>query len=103
MNIQVGVREFIKDFNKLQNIDIVEIIDKKTNNLKGIYLSKEEAQRVKKLLEKEREKEKKERLKKFKEFAGNIGIDEKFKNLEGKELKEAVAKAKAGLLWKEFF
>jgi len=98
VSIKVGVKEFIKDFNKLQNVDIVEIIDKKTNNLKGIYLSKEEAQRVKKLLEKEKEKEKKEMLKDIMQFAGSIGIDEKFKHLEGKELKEAVAKAKAGLL-----
>lgn len=96
--MQVGVREFVKDFNKLQNVDMVEIIDKKTKNLKGIYLSKDEALKVKHLLEKEREKEREERLKKFMKYAGSMEVDERFEGLEGKELREAVAKAKVGLL-----
>jgi hypothetical protein len=33
---KISVREFTKNFNKLQNVEIVEIIDKKTNNLTGI-------------------------------------------------------------------
>ena len=98
MTMQVGVREFVKDFNKLQNIDMVEIIDKKTKILKGIYLSAEEALKIKNLLEKEKQKERKRRFEKFMKYAGNIGIDEKFNNLEDKKLKEAVSKSKVGIL-----
>ena len=97
MNIEVGVREFVKDFNKFQNVDMVEIVDKKTKTLKGIYLSAEEALKVKHLLEKEKEKERKKRLEKFMKYVGSMEVDERFRGLEGKELKEAVAKAKAGL------
>jgi len=93
MAIKVGVREFVKDFNKLQNIDMVEIIDKKTKTLKGIYLSANEALKVKNLLEKERKK----RFEKFMKYVGSMEVDEKFKDLEGKKLKEAIAKVKAGL------
>ena len=98
MSIEVGIREFVKDFNKFQNVDVVEIIDKKTKTLKGIYLSAKEALKVKHLLEQEKEKERKKRLEKFMKYAGSMEVDEKFKGLEGKELKEAVAKSKAGLL-----
>ena len=88
--IQVGVRDFTKDFNKFQNSDIVEILDKKTNQLKGIYLSFEMAQKVKNFLE----EEKKEKLSKIMKYAGKIEVKDEFKNLSKKEIKEKIAKMK---------
>jgi len=49
MAYKVEVREFTENFNKFQDIDIVEIIDKKSNVLKGLYISAKEAQKIKKL------------------------------------------------------
>jgi len=62
--IRVGVREFTKNFSKYQNIDMVEIIDKKTDEVKGIFISPEAAEKVKDLLSK-RKKEKIEGILKF--------------------------------------
>jgi len=89
--MQIGVNEFIKDFNKL-NADLIEVIDKKTNELKGVYLTQKEALKFKSLLKKEKKKQ--ERFKRIMKYAGEIGIDEKFQNLDGIKLKEAVAKEK---------
>ncbi|SMC09506.1 hypothetical protein [Nitratiruptor tergarcus] len=94
---KIGVREFTKSFNKLQNMEIVEIVDKKTNELKGIYLSKEQAIEFLKYLREKKQKAKEEKLRKIMQYAGAIKIDEKFENLSSKELKTEIAKAKAGI------
>ena len=98
INQTIGVREFTKNFNKLQNADIVEIIDKKTNILKGIYLSKKQAIEFQKYLKEKQKKEKQEKLNKLMKYAGSMEIDDKFKKLSNKELKVEVAKAKAGII-----
>jgi len=91
-SIRVGVRDFTKDFNKFQNSDIVEILDKKTNQLKGIYLSFELAQKVQTFLE----AEKKEKLAKLMKYAGKIEMKNEFRNLSDEKIKKEVAKMKNG-------
>jgi hypothetical protein len=64
--IRVGVREFTKNFSRYQNIDMVEIIDKKTDEIKGVFISSEAAEKVKDLLS----KGKKEKIEGILKFAG---------------------------------
>ncbi len=95
---QVGVREFTKNFNKFQNMDFIEIIDKKTNSLKGIFLSAKEAVRIKKILENEKSKENKKKLNKIMKYAGKMEMDDKLLNLSKSELKKEISKLKAGII-----
>ncbi|MEO1927647.1 MAG: hypothetical protein ABGX26_03050 [Nautiliaceae bacterium] len=93
---RVGIREFTKNFNKFQNLKMVEIIDKKTNKPKGLYLSYEMAKIFKSMLEREKTEDKKKKLSKIMQFAGKVELDEKFKNLSERELKIEIAKLKNG-------
>ncbi len=92
---KMGVREFAKDFNKLQEFDIIEIIDKKTNTLKGIFLSKKEALKYKEFLEKEKKKKKEEKLAKIMQYAGTMEIEERLEKLSKQEWKKEIAKMRA--------
>ncbi len=94
---QIGVREFTRDFNKLQKFDIIEVIDKKTNSLKGIYLSAKEAQKFKELLKQEKKRRKKEKVAKIMRYAGTMRVDDTFKNIPKEEIKAKIAKLKAGM------
>ena len=94
MAIQMGIREFTKNFNKLQNVDLVEIVDKKTNKLKGVYLSTKEALKVKKILEENKKLEKEKKLLKIMKYAGRKNVDENLENLSKEELKVKIAKLK---------
>ena len=96
MAFQIGVREFTKNFNKLQDIDIIEIIDKKSNALKGLYISSKEALKVKKLLEESRKKEREKKLSKIMQYAGSMHVDDRLKNLSADELKVKIAELKNG-------
>ena len=62
--LRVGVREFTKNFSKYQNIEMVEIVDKKTDEVKGVFISPEAAEKVKEILS-QRKKEKIEGILKF--------------------------------------
>jgi 23S rRNA pseudoU1915 N3-methylase RlmH len=94
MAIQMGIREFTKNFNKLQNVDLVEIVDKKTNKLKGVYLSTKEALKVKKILEENKKPEKEKKLLKIMKYAGRMNVDENLENLSKEELKVKIAELK---------
>jgi len=96
MAYQVGVREFTKNFNKLQDIDMIEIIDKKSSALKGLYISAKEALKVKKLLEESRKKEKEKKLSKIMQYAGSLHVDDNLKDLSTDELKVKIAELKNG-------
>jgi len=88
--MRVGVREFTKNFSKYQNIDMVEIIDKKTDEVKGVFISPASAEKVKEILT----KSKKEKIEGILKFAGTMKMDEKFKDLTKEELRLKIAKMK---------
>jgi 23S rRNA pseudoU1915 N3-methylase RlmH len=90
--LKVGVREFTKNFNKYQNMEMVEIIDKKTDEIKGVFISPKAAEKVKDLLS----KSKKEKIEGILKFAGTMEVDEKFKDLTKEELRLEIAKLKNG-------
>ena len=90
--IRVGVREFTKNFSKYQNIEMVEIVDKKTDEVKGVFISPEAAEKVKEILS----QRKKEKIEGILKFAGTMEMDDKFKDLTKEELKLEIAKLKNG-------
>ena len=94
--MQISVREFTKYFTKLQDEEWVEIIDKKSNKLKGVYLNAKEAMKVKKILQHIKEQEKQKKLSQIMRYAGKMHLEKDFENLSNEELKIAIAKRKNG-------
>jgi guanylate kinase len=73
-------------------MEMVEIIDKKTDEVKGVFISPKTAEKLQDLLS----KSKKEKIEGILKFAGTMEVDEKFKNLTKKELRLEIAKLKNG-------
>ena len=85
--MRVGVREFSKELYRFQN-EIVEVIDKKSGTLKGIYLPAKVARRFQEWLNQQRQESQNTLL----DFAGKF---ESEKIGSKKEQRRFVAKAKA--------
>ena len=62
MTIRVGVRDLIRNSNILKEYDYVEIEDKKTHKLRGIFVSGKVAEDFKRFLEEEKQKKIQEKL-----------------------------------------
>ncbi len=85
--MRVGVREFSKELYRFQD-EIVEVVDKKSGALKGIYLPAKVARKFQEWLQKERQKSQETLL----DFAGKF---ESEKVASKEEQRRFVAKAKA--------
>lgn len=85
MTTELGIREITRNFNVLDNYDYVEIKDKKTNVTKGLFVSSNYSDEVKKFLDKKIKLEKKEQVDELMQFAG-IAKGET-KNLTSQEIK----------------
>jgi len=97
MTKRVGIREVTRNFSILDEYDYVEIEDKKTHKIKGMFISEELIDDVKNFLEEKKAKEIQEQLDEMSQFAGSMEREDRYKDLEGKALLEEVAKAKCGL------
>ena len=62
MAIRVGVGDLIRNSNILKEYDYVEIEDKKTHKLRGIFVSGKVAEDFKRFLEEEKQKKIQEKL-----------------------------------------
>ncbi len=60
--IKVGIRDLIRNSNILKEYDYVEIEDKKTKELRGVFLSQKMAKEFKKFLEEKKQKKIQEKL-----------------------------------------
>ena len=60
--IRVGIRDLIRNSNILKKYDYVEIEDRKTHQLRGVFLSREMAKEFKKYLEEKKKKRIQEKL-----------------------------------------
>ena len=81
MTARLGVREITRNFSILEDYDYVEIEDKKTHNLKGLFVSNKYAQEFKKFIDAQRSKEHQEKLDRVMQYVGKLGINEQFDNL----------------------
>jgi len=91
MTMTVGMRELARNSNILDDYDYVDVEDKKTHEYKGLFISPKYADEFKKFLEDKISKEIQEQLDRIDEFAGSVKIDDRFKNLSYKEIREKIA------------
>lgn len=75
MTARFGVREIIRNFNILENYDYVEIEDKKTHNLKGLFVSAELLDEVKNFIDKKIKTKKKQEIDEIMQFVGMVNGD----------------------------
>ena len=91
MTARLGVREITRNFSILEDYDYVEIEDKKTHNLKGLFVSNKYAQEFKKFIDAQITKEHQEKLDRVMQYVGKLGINEQFDNLSSTQIKQKIA------------
>jgi len=69
----ISISEIQRNLHKLDNFDIIEVVDKKRNQIKGYFLDKKYHDFVEELFE-EKETKKENRLKEFQRLSENISI-----------------------------
>ncbi len=91
MTKRVGIREVTRNFSILDGYDYIEIEDKKTHQLKGVFISSEFLDEVKDYIEKKIEEKKRKKISKIMQYAGSVEIDDRFKDKDIKEIKKMIA------------
>jgi len=91
MTTTIGIRELARGSSILKGYDYVNIEDKKTHQRKGLIVSDQYADEVEKYLKKIIAKKKQQRIDKIMKMAGTIKMDEKYKDMNSKELRRARA------------
>ena len=91
MTAKLGVREIVRNFNILESYDYVEIEDKKTHKLKGLFVSAELLDEVKEFVDKKLRSRKKQEIDEMMQFVGMVNGD--FENLNVQDIK-SMKKAK---------
>jgi len=89
MTIKVGVRELARNSNILSGHDYIDVEDKKTHEYKGVFVSSEHAEMVKKFIDKKIRQRKQQDLDEILQFAGIADGDSK--NMSAKEMRSAHA------------
>ena len=94
MTARLGVREVTRNFNILENYDYVEIEDKKTHNIKGLFVSSDLVEDVKGYLDKKLKISKQKEIDEMMQFVGKGKIKEGFDHLTSKEIRQKIAEEK---------
>lgn len=85
MTARLGVRDVVRNFNILENYEYVEIEDKKTHTLKGMFVSAELIDEVKAFLDAKIATEKQKKLDALMPFVGMVNGE--FDELTPQEIK----------------
>jgi len=96
MTKRIGIREVTRNFSILDEYDYVEIEDKKTHKVKGMFVSEKFLDDVREFLENKKAKEIQDKLDEIKRFSGNMEIEERFRDLSYKEIRKKIAQEKYG-------
>lgn len=96
MTTTMSIRELTRNGSMFGEYDYIDIEDRKSHEYKGVFISAQYADEVKKFLEKKLAKEKQKKLDKFMQFAGKIGIEDRFQDKSAKEIREMRAREKYG-------
>jgi len=96
MTTTMSIRELTRNGSMFGEYDYIDIEDRKSHEYKGVFVSAQYADDVKKFLEKKLAKEKQEKLDRIMKFAGKGSIDKRFENLTASEIKEKKAKEQYG-------
>ena len=94
MTTTMSIRELTRNGSMFGEYDYIDIEDKKSHEYKGVFISAQYADDVKKFLEKKLAKEKQEKLDRLMKFAGTVKIEERFNGKDAKEIREIIAKEK---------
>ena len=86
MTTRVGVRDITRNFNILNDYDYVEVEDKKTHKLKGLFVSADLLEDVKEYIDTKLKKKKKQKLDDMMQFVGMVNGD--FGDLSVQDIKE---------------
>ena len=92
MTKKVGIREVSRNFSILDEYDYVEIEDKKTHEIKGMFISSKYIEEFKNFLD----QKKQEKLDRLKKFSGKGKIYNRFDGLTAAEIREKIAMEKYG-------
>ena len=92
----MSIRELTRNGSMFGEYDYIDIEDRKSHEYKGVFISAEYADDVKKFLEKKVAKIKQEKLDRIMKFAGKGSIHKRFEKLTVSQIKEKKAKEKYG-------
>lgn len=96
MTTTMSIRELTRNGSMFGEYDYIDIEDRKSHEYKGVFISAQYADEVKKFLEKKFAKEKQEKLDRIMEFAGKGSIYKRFENLTASEIREKKAQEQYG-------
>jgi cytochrome P450 len=91
MTTTIGIRDLARSSSVLKDFDYVSIEDKKTHKRKGLMVSDQYADEVEKYLKKIIAKKQQQDIDDIMKFAGSCTIDEKYQNMDSRELRRARA------------
>ena len=92
----IGVRELARNSNILEGHYYLDLEDKKTHKYKGLLVSPEFSDEIKKILEKKIADKKQQELNEIMQFSGSCETHSRFDNLTSKEIREKNAQEKHG-------
>ena len=96
MTKKVGIRDLVRNSNILDGYDYVEVVDKKTHEYKGLFVSPKYAEEFKRFLDKKISDNKQKKLNRLHKYAGKGKIQEKFNDLTNAQIREKIAEEKYG-------
>jgi len=94
MTAKMGIRDITRNFTMIENYDYVEIEDKKTHTLKGLFVSSDFAEDVKKFIEQKLKTAKQLEIDEMMNIVGKGKIEKRFDNLTDKEIRQKIAEEK---------
>jgi hypothetical protein len=95
MTKRLGIREITRNFSVLEEFDYVEVEDKKTHHIKGLFVSVEFLDAVKALINQKIEDKKKRELEAFSQYVGMVNGE--FGDLTVQEIKASKKEKYNGL------
>jgi len=90
MTMTIGLRELSRNTRILDDYDYVEIEDKKTHKLKGLFISPKYADEFKRFLKEKISKKQQEKLDRLMKYTGKNEILTKFDNLTSSQISKKV-------------
>ena len=94
MTTKIGIRELVRNTDILDRYDYVEIEDKRTHRLKGLFVSPKYAETFRKFLQERITKEQQKKLDRIHRYAGSGKVKEEFNRLNTHQIREKIAREK---------
>ena len=92
----MSIRELTRNGSMFGEYDYIDIEDRKSHEYKGVFISAQYADDVKKFLEKKLAKAKQEKLDRIMKFAGKGSMHKRFENMTASQMKEKKVKEQYG-------